>query len=242
MTGYEEQLLTRAEVLEDTGDLVQAITARPVRARRARASTRPPSPAWPPPPARSTRAPAPATTRAASRTGAPAAGTAPTASSSRPQPEPRATSPGGCGKGSSFRNRPLPRWPPRRTPSLPPTRCPSRRNATAATPSGRPRSPKRCAVSGCARPLRRSSVRSRSGSARRSASCGRSPKTSARFMSWFTSSSGRAAGCPSTPGGSKVKERAHERRLPVSCGQHQCGQKMARRTAIPSTTAITSRA
>jgi len=27
MTGYEEQLLTRAEVLEDTGELVQAITA-----------------------------------------------------------------------------------------------------------------------------------------------------------------------------------------------------------------------
>jgi hypothetical protein len=27
MTGYEEQLLTRAEVLEDTGDLVQSITA-----------------------------------------------------------------------------------------------------------------------------------------------------------------------------------------------------------------------
>ena len=27
MTGYEEQLLTRAEVLEDTGDLVQAVTA-----------------------------------------------------------------------------------------------------------------------------------------------------------------------------------------------------------------------
>ncbi len=27
MTGYEEQLLTRAEVLEDTGDLVQSVTA-----------------------------------------------------------------------------------------------------------------------------------------------------------------------------------------------------------------------
>ena len=27
MTGYEEQLLTRAEVLEDTGELVQSITA-----------------------------------------------------------------------------------------------------------------------------------------------------------------------------------------------------------------------
>src|SRR5215472_6645286 len=27
MTGYEKDLLTRAEVLEDTGDLVQAITA-----------------------------------------------------------------------------------------------------------------------------------------------------------------------------------------------------------------------
>ena len=27
MTGYEEHLLTRAEVLEDTGDLVHSITA-----------------------------------------------------------------------------------------------------------------------------------------------------------------------------------------------------------------------
>lgn len=89
MTGYEESLLTRAEVLEDTGNLVQAITSILAGARVAgvdrgavtslAAAARALDPGA-----------AAATTRAASTTGTPAADTGPIPSSSRPPPKPRA--------------------------------------------------------------------------------------------------------------------------------------------------------
>jgi hypothetical protein len=41
---------------------------------------------------------------------------------------------------------------PRKPPSMPPMRCPSRKKATAATASRKLRSPERSAASGCARP------------------------------------------------------------------------------------------
>ena len=140
MTGYEQTLLARAEVLEDPGELVQSITAV-LAGVRTPALTRPRSPACRTRSARSTPAPAPGTTQAARRTGSPAADTAPMASSSRRRPRPRATSWSGCGKWRSCRSRSPPRWTRRRPLSMPPTRCRSRTSATAAMASRRPRSP-----------------------------------------------------------------------------------------------------
>jgi hypothetical protein len=104
MTGYEETLLSRAEMLEDTGELVQTVTAVLAGAQGAgidpAAVTSLQAAAWALDPA-----PAPTTTRAASRTGAPAAGTAPTASSSKRSAKPKTTSGTGSGTWTNSRAR-----------------------------------------------------------------------------------------------------------------------------------------
>ena len=128
MTGYEETLLTRAEVLEDAGELVQSITAVLTGAQGAGAD---------PAAVTSLQAAVRALDPGASTgydaggkvTRRPAADTVPTASSSRPPPRPRATSWSGYGKRRSCRSRSPPRWTPRRRPSVPPTRCRSRTSA-----------------------------------------------------------------------------------------------------------------
>jgi hypothetical protein len=103
MTGYEGRLLARAEMLEDTDELVQAITAVLAGAQGAGVdsvavvSLRPRF-------VRSTREPTPATTRAATRTGILAPGTAPMARSSRRSATPKTRSATGCGRCSSSRN------------------------------------------------------------------------------------------------------------------------------------------
>src|ERR1700738_4094396 len=105
MSGYEEQLHARAEMLDETGELAAAATeiltfasgagvdpravvslrapARAPRPAGARPPPRAPSSACGPPPGHSTRpAACPATRRAAWPTGTRAAGTGPTVSSS----------------------------------------------------------------------------------------------------------------------------------------------------------------
>ena len=88
MSGYEEQLLARAEVLEEVDELVQAVAAVLAGAQGAGVDRATITSL-----AEAARAldpgAAPVTTRAASRTGGPAADTAPMPSSSRPRPTPR---------------------------------------------------------------------------------------------------------------------------------------------------------
>jgi hypothetical protein len=97
MTGYEETLLTRAEVLEDLAEPASAVSEVLAGAQGAGVDPRAVislTAAWrlwiPAPPS--------ATARAAGRTGKAVPGTAPTASSSRRCPTPRTRSGSACAR------------------------------------------------------------------------------------------------------------------------------------------------